>query len=181
MTDAMKRFLELDRLMENEIKARMLDKTKIECEMKQQRDGLWDKMRRDLIELSRAASNSGVDYDGECIKTGVSIHMQKFPLNANEESTLGFSWNGNVGMLSECIWRKGSPLSYNRYAVCNTNAQAPSAQTVLTLYGRWDEIMRGAEQGLMRKIIDKRREQTAALENEIEKLGKIKMELEDLE
>ena len=171
MTEAMKRFLELNELMEREMQAQRQEAKVAENELAAQTHRMRERIDKDLLELDKL----GV---GE-IETDVKLNFVGF----HNCDTVIALWLHNDGFpaILERVYSHRVP-AYNTYDVyCTSDECAPDV--LLSLYEHWPEIMASAEEKIMKKIVAKREVQCAKLEHEIktwdELLAKIKSGLED--
>lgn len=173
MTEAMKRFLELNELMEREVQAQRQEAKAAENELVAQTYLMRKRINKDLLELDKL----GV---GE-IETNIEINLPSvrnvydhvyvcLELNNDKHpAVLGYAYRPGF------MWRN----IYSVYALNDGCAQ----DVLLYLYEHWPEIMACAEERIMKKIVEKREAECARLEREIkaqdELLAKIKSALED--
>lgn len=171
MTEAMKRFLELNELMEREMKAQRQEAKAAEDELAAQTHPVRERINKDLLELDKL----GV---GE-IETDVKLDFVGFH-NCDTVIALRLNHDGLPAILERAY-------SY-RVPACNTydiyrTSDGCAPDVLLSLYEHWLEIMASAEEKIMKKIVGKREMECARLEHEIktrdELLAKIKSALED--
>ena len=173
MTEAMKRFLELNELMEREMQAQRQEAKAAENELVAQTYLMRKRINKDLLELDKL----GV---GE-IETNIEINLPSvrnvydhvyvcLELNNDKHpAVLGYAYRPGF------MW-------HNIYSVYALN-DGCAPDVLLYLYEHWPEIMACAEERIMKKIVEKREAECARLEREIktqdELLAKIKSALED--
>lgn len=171
MTEAMKRFLELNELMEREIQAQRQEAKAAENELAAQTHPMRERIDKDLLELDKL----GVGEIGTDVKLDfVGLH------NCDTVIVLRLNNDGFPAILERAY-------SY-RVPACNTydiyrTSDGCAPDVLLYLYEHWPEIMACAEERIMKKIVEKREVECAKLEHEIktrdELLAKIKAVLED--
>ena len=172
MTEAMKRFLELNELMEREMQAQRQEAKAAEKKAIEQARIMRERIDKDLLELNKL----GVGR----IKTNVSLNLMDFESdNSHSFITLKLYNQGNPYISEDVYINEHTYDTYMVYAVNN----AYNVDTVVALYEHWPEIMACAEEKIREKIIVKREVECARLEHEIktrdELLAKIKSALED--
>ena len=159
MTEAMKRFLELNELMEREMQA--------------QTHHMRERIDKDLLELDRL----GV---GE-IETNIDINLPSVMNVYNHVYVCLKLNNDKHPAVLGYAYRLGF-TGHNIYSVYALNDRC-APDVLLYLYEHWPEIMASAEERIMKKIVEKREAECARLEHEIktrdELLAKIKSALED--
>lgn len=171
MTEAMKRFLELNELMEREIQAQRQEAKAAEDELAAQTHWIREGIDKDLLELDKL----GV---GE-IETDVKLDFVGVH-NCDTVIALRLNNDGLPAILERAYsYRVPACNTYNIYRT--SDGCAPDV--LLSLYEHWPEIMTSAEEKIMKKIVKKREAECARLEREIktqgELLAKIKSALED--
>lgn len=171
MTEAMKRFLELNDLMEREMQAQRQEAKAAENELVAQTYPMRERIYKDLLELDKL----GV---GE-IETDVKLDFAGVH-NCDTVIALRLNNDGFPAILERAY-------SY-RVPACNTydiyrTSDGCAPDVLLSLYEHWPEIMASAEEKIMKKIVVEREAECAKLEHEIktwdELLAKIKSGLED--
>ena len=171
MREAMKRFLELNELMEREMKAQRQEAKAAENELAAQTHRMRERIDKDLLELDKL----GV---GE-IETDVKLDFVGFH-NCDTVIALRLNNDGFPAIL-ERVYSHRVPAC-NTYDVYHTS-DGCAPDVLLYLYEHWPEIMACAEEKIMKKIVEKREAECARLEREIktqgELLAKIKSALED--
>ena len=171
MTEAMKRFLELNELMEREMKAQRQEAKAAEDELAAQMHRMREGIDKDLLELDKL----GV---GE-IETDVKLDFVGFH-NCDTVIALRLNNDGFPAIL-ERVYSHRVPAC-NTYDVYHTSYGC-ATYVPFSLYKHWSEIMASAEEKIMEKIVVKREVECAKLEHEIktrdELLAKIKSALED--
>lgn len=172
MTEAMKRFLELNELMEREMQAQRQEAKAAEKRTIEQARIMRKRIDEDLLELNKLGVGS--------IKTNVSLNLNGRECDCiHSYIVLGLYNQGNPHV-DEYTYVNGH--TYNTYSVYSVN-NAYNVDTVVALYEHWPEIMASAEEQIMKKIIKRREDECAKLEREIqtrdELLAKIKSALED--
>lgn len=171
MTEAMKRFLELNELMEREMQAQRQEAKAAEDELAAQTHPMRERIDKDLLELDKL----GV---GE-IETDVKLDFVGFH---NCDTVIALSLNNDgLPAILERAYSYRAP-AYNTYNIYRTS-DGCTPDVLLSLYEHWPEIMASAEEKIMKKIVEKREVECARLEHEIktrdELLAKIKSALED--
>ena len=171
MTEAMKRFLELNELMEREMQAQRQEAKAAEDELAAQTHWIREWIDKDLLELDKL----GV---GE-IETDVKLDFVGVH-NCDTVIALRLNNDGLPAILERAYsYRVPACNTYNIYRT--SDGCAPDV--LLSLYEHWPEIMACAEERIMKKIVEKREVECAKLEREIktqgELLAKIKAALED--
>ena len=171
MTEAMKRFLELNELMEREMQAQRQEAKAAEDELAAQTRPMRERIDKDLLELDKL----GVGEIATDVKLDfVGVH------NCDTVIALRLNNDGLPAILERAY-------SY-RVPACNTydvyhTSDGCAPDVLLYLYEHWPEIMACAEERIMKKIVEKREAECARLEREIktqgELLAKIKSGLED--
>lgn len=171
MTEAMKRFLELNELMEREMQAQRQEAKAAEDELAAQTRPMRERIDKDLLELDKL----GVGEIATDVKLDfVGVH------NCDTVIALRLNNDGLPAILERAY-------SY-RVPACNTydvyhTSDGCAPDVLLYLYEHWPEIMASAEEEIMKKIVEKREVECARLEHEIktrdELLAKIKSALED--
>ena len=171
MTEAMKRFLELNELMEREMQAQRQEAKAAEDELAAQTHPMRARIDKDLLELDKL----GV---GE-IETDVKLDFVGFH---NCDTVIALSLNNDgLPAILERAYSYRVP-AYNTYNIYRTS-DGCTPDVLLSLYEHWPEIMACAEEKIMKKIVEQREVECATLEHEIktwdELLAKIKSVLED--
>lgn len=171
MTEAMKRFLELNELMEREIQAQRQEANAAEDELAAQTHPMRERIDKDLLELDKL----GV---GE-IETDVKLDFAGVH-NCDTVIALRLNNDGFPAILERAYsYRVPACNTYNIYRT----SDGCTPDVLLSLYEHWPEIMASAEEKIMKKIVEKREVECARLEHEIktrdELLAKIKSALED--
>lgn len=171
MTEAMKRFLELNELMEREMQAQRQEAKAAEKELAAQTHLMQERIDKDLLELDKMGIGE-IETDVKLDFVGIHNGYTVITLRLN---------NGGLPAILERVYSHHIP-AYNSYAVYLANRKC-DPDVVLSLYEHWPEIMASAEEKIMQKIIEKREVECARLEHEIktrdELLAKIKSALED--
>ena len=174
MTEAMKRFLELNELMEREMQAQRQEAKAAENQLVAQTYLMRKRINKDLLELDKL----GV---GE-IETNIEINLPSVR-NVYDHVYVCLELNNDKhpAVLGHA-YRPGFMWRHNIYSVYALN-DGCAPDVLLYLYEHWPEIMASAEEKIMKKIVEKREVQCAKLEHEIktrdELLAKIKAALED--
>ena len=171
MTEAMKRFLELNELMEREMQAQRQEAKAAEDELAAQTHPMRERIDKDLLELDKL----GV---GE-IETDVQLDFVGFH-NCDTVIALSLNNDGLPAILERAYsYRVPACNTYNIYRT----SDGCTPDVLLSLYEHWPEIMASAEEKIMKKIVEKREVECARLEHEIktrdELLAKIKSALAD--
>ncbi len=159
MTEAMKRFLELNELMEREMKA--------------QTYLMRERIDKDLLELDKLGVGeieTNIDIDLPSVMNVYNHVYVCLKLNNDKHpAVLGYAYRPGL-------------MGHNIYSVYALNDRC-APDVLLYLYEHWPEIMACAEERIMKKIVGKREMECARLEHEIktrdELLAKIKSALED--
>lgn len=159
MTEAMKRFLELNELMEREMKA--------------QTYLMRERIDKDLLELDKLGVGeieTNIDIDLPSVMNVYNHVYVCLKLNNDKHpAVLGYAYRPGF-------------MGHNIYSVYALNDRC-APDVLLYLYEHWPEIMACAEERIMKKIVEKREVECARLEHEIktrdELLAKIKSALED--
>lgn len=159
MTEAMKRFLELNELMEREMKA--------------QTYLMRERIDKDLLELDKLGVGeieTNIDIDLPSVMNVYNHVYVCLKLNNDKHpAVLGYAYRPGF-------------MGHNIYSVYALNDRC-APDVLLYLYEHWPEIMACAEERIMKKIVEKREAECARLEREIktqdELLAKIKSALED--
>ena len=171
MTEAMKRFLELNELMEREMKAQRQEAKAAEDELAAQTHPVRERIDKDLLELDKLGVGE-IETDVKLDFAGVHNCDTVIALRLN---------NGGLPAILERVYSHHIP-AYNSYDVYLANRKC-APDVVLSLYEHWPEIMASAEEKIMQRIIEKREVECARLELEIktrdELLAQIKLALED--
>lgn len=173
MTEAMKRFLELNELMEREMQAQRQEAKAAENELAAQTYPMRERINKDLLELDKL----GV---GE-IETDIEINLPSVR-NVYNHVYVGLKLNNDKHpAVLGYAYRLGS-MWHNSHSVYVLKDRC-APDVLLYLYEHWPEIMASAEERIMKKIVEKREAECARLEHEIktrdELLAKIKSALED--
>ena len=173
MTEAMKRFLELNELMEREMQAQRQEAKAAENELVAQTHWIREGIDKDLLELDEL----GV---GE-IETKIDIDLPSVMNVYNHVYVCLKLNNDKHPAVIGYAYRPGF-MGHNIYSVYALNDRC-APDVLLSLYEHWPEIMACAEERIMKKIAEKREVKCARLEREIktqgELLAKIKAALED--
>lgn len=159
MTEAMKMFLELNELMEREMKA--------------QTYLMRERIDKDLLELDKLGVGeieTNIDIDLPSVMNVYNHVYVCLKLNNDKHpAVLGYAYRPGF-------------MGHNIYSVYALNDRC-APDVLLYLYEHWPEIMACAEERIMKKIVEKREVECAKLEREIktqgELLAKIKAALED--
>ena len=159
MTEAMKRFLELNELMEREMKA--------------QTYLMRERIDKDLLELDKLGVGeieTNIDIDLPSVMNVYNHVYVCLKLNNDKHpAVLGYAYRPGF-------------MGHNIYSVYALNDRC-APDVLLYLYEHWPEIMACAEERIMKKIVEKREVECARLEHEIktrdELLAKIKSALEE--
>ena len=171
MTEAMKRFLELNELMERKMQAQRQEAKAAENELVAQTYPMRERIDKDLLELDKL----GV---GE-IETDVKLDFVGLR-NCDTVIVLRLNNDGFPAIL-ERVYSHRVP-AYNTYNVYRTSYGC-ATYVPFSLYEHWSEIMASAEEKIMKRIVEKREVECARLEHKIktrnELLAKIKAALED--
>lgn len=170
MTEAMKRFWELNELMEREMQAQRQEAKAAENELAAQTYLMRERINKDLLELDKL----GI---GE-IETDVKLDFVGF---YNRDTVIALRLNnGGLPAILERVYSHRAPAC-NTYDIYHTSCGC-APDVLLDLYEHWPEIMASAEEQIMKKIVVKREAECARLEHEIktrdELLAKIKSALE---
>ena len=173
MTEAMKRFLELNELMEREIQAQRQEAKAAEDELAAQTHPMRERIDKDLLELDKL----GV---GEIV-TNIDIDLPRVMNVYNHVYVCLKLNNDKHPAVIGYAYRPGF-MGHNIYSVYALNDRC-APDVLLSLYEHWPEIMACAEEKIMKKIVEQREVECAILEHEIktrdELLAKIKAALED--
>ena len=171
MTEAMKRFLELNELMEREMQAQRQEAKAAENELAAQTHWIRERINKDLLELDKLGVGS--------IETDVKLDFVGFH-NGDTVIALRLNNDGFPAIL-ERAYSHRVPACNTYYIYRTSDGCAPDV--LLSLYEHWSEIMASAEEKIMKKIVGKCEMECARLEHEIktrdELLAKIKSALED--
>lgn len=173
MTEAMKRFLELNELMEREIQAQRQEAKAAENELVAQTYLMRKRINKDLLELDKLGVGS--------IETDIEINLPSVRNIYNHVYVCLQLNNDKHPAVLGYAYRLGSTW-YNIYSVYALN-DGCAPDVLFYLYEHWPEIMASAEEKIMKKIVEKREVECVILEHEIktrdELLAKIKAALED--
>lgn len=171
MTEAMKRFLELNELMEREMQAQRQEAKAAEDELAAQMHPVRERIDKDLLELDKLGVGE-IETDVKLDFVGVHNCDTVIALRLN---------NDGLPAILERAHSYRAP-AYNTYNIYRTS-DGFAPDVLLSLYEHWPEIMASAEEKIMKKIVEKREVECAKLELEIktrdELLAKIKSALED--
>lgn len=170
MTEAMRRFLELNALMEHEMKAQRHEAKAAENELAAQTHLMQERIDKDLLELDKIGIGE-IETDVKLDFVGIHNGYTVITLRLN---------NGGLPAILERVYSRPIP-GYNSYEVYLANRKC-APDVVLSLYEHWPEIMASAEEQIMKKIVAQREAECARLEREIktrdELLAQIKSALE---
>lgn len=173
MTEAMKRFLELNELMEREMQAQRQEAKAAENELVAQTYLMRKRINRDLLELDKLGVGN--------IETNIEINLPSVMNVYNHVYVCLKLNNDKHPAVLGYAYRLGF-MGHNIYSVYALN-DGCAPDVLLYLYEHWPEIMASAEERIMKKIVEKREAECARLEREIktqdELLAKIKSALED--
>ena len=173
MTEAMKRFLELNELMEREMQAQRQEANAAKNELVAQTYLMRKRINKDLLELDKL----GV---GE-IETNIDINLPSVMNVYNHVYVCLKLNNDKHPAVLGYAYRFGF-MGHDIYSVYALNDRC-APDVLLYLYEHWPEIMACAEERIMQKIVEKREAECARLELEIktrdELLAKIKSAFED--
>ena len=171
MTEAMKRFLELNELMEREMQAQRQEAKAAEDELAAQTHWIREGIDKDLLELDKLGVGE-IETDVKLDFVGVHNCDTVIALRLN---------NDGLPAILERAYSYRVPAC-NTYDVYHTSYGC-ATYVPFSLYKHWSEIMASAEEKIMKKIVKKREAECARLEREIktqgELLAKIKAALED--
>lgn len=171
MTEAMKRFLELNELMEREMQAQRQEAKAAEDELAAQTHPMRERIDKDLLELDKLGIGE-IKTDVKLDFAGVHYCDTVIALRLN---------NDGLPAILERVYSCRA-LAYNTCTIYRTSDRC-APDVLLSLYEHWPEIMASAEEQIMKKVVAKREAECARLEREIKTrdklLAKTKSALED--